>query len=84
MICRRINELHPVFAAAIVANNAPRWRPASLPCATDWRKRVNAYRNAVTKVRAIYKKFADSNSVCKGANTRWLRKVRKISEGLFA
>jgi hypothetical protein len=75
-------DLGVLFAAAVVANNAPRWRPASLPCATDWRKRINAYRNAVAKVRGIYKQYADSNSVCKG-NARWLRKVRKASEGLF-
>lgn len=75
-------DLGVLYAAAIVAKNAPRWRPASLPCATDWRKRTNAYRNAVTRVRAIYKKYVDSKSVCRG-ETRWMRKVRKASEGLF-
>lgn len=68
-------DLGVLFAAAIMANHPKNLRPASLPCATDWRKRINAYRNAVTRVRGIYKQFADSNSVCKG-NTRWLGKVR--------
>jgi len=76
-------DLGVLYAAAVVAKNAPRWRPASLPCETNWRKRTNAYRNTVTRVRAIYKKYADSKSVCKG-ETRWMRKVRKASEGLFA
>jgi len=77
-------DLGVLFGAAIVANNPERWRPASLPCSTDWRKRVNPYRNAVAKVRGLYKKYADSNSVCTNTGTRWLRKVRKVSQGLFA
>ncbi len=76
-------DLGVLFAAAIVANNPLNWRPASLPSTTDWRKRVNPYRNAVAKVRGLYKKYADSNSVCTNTGTRWMRKVRKASQGLF-
>jgi len=76
-------DLGVLYAAAVVSKNAPRWRPFSLPRETNWRKRINAYRNTVTRVRAIYKKYADSKSVCKG-ETRWMRKVRKASDGLFA
>ena len=83
-------DLGVLFAAAIMANHPESLRPASLPCATDWRKRINAYRNAVTRVRGIYKQYADSNDVCRGnnmRNTRWLGKVRSACashERLFA
>ena len=52
----------------------------ALPSTTDWRNRVNAYRSVVTRVRGIYKQYADSNSVCTGGNTRWMGRVRRRAQ----
>ena len=76
-------DLGVLFAAAIMASHSESYRPAALPRATDWRNRINAYRSVVTRVRGIYKQYADSKGVCRGGNTRWMGRVRRACTNMF-